>query len=251
IYRVQDAALVPPQGTPIIPSRYVGAHFEGREAAGLVEEGKQRLLVPEFFVRKTESSVELIHTPTKVSLTVDLTLSGTDRFASQLVGECLRGHRAEIRIVKPRSPPVLVRTRGGVLPIDIHIWEVDSLSEVPPQGRPLGPVGRELTSIPAEAQLTATEQIGMVALPLLISLIPTVGAIDMIADFVYGLRTGRDILFQQKLSTDAKVMLGVGALLGTVSLGFRGIGLIMRMTGRSRQSAMALAAAVRRLSPED
>jgi uncharacterized protein DUF4157 len=245
VYRVQDPAAVPPQGEPIVPARYVG---ERNPLAA----GPYSLAPPPFLVRSTESSVDITHLPTRTTVHITVrNLAGTDRFAYEVVDAPLRGGSPEIRIVKTPSVPILVRGPAEAVLMGLHVWVVDHVADVPAQGRPLSPIGRELTSIPAEVQLTLEQEAACAIVPLAISLIPIVGQIYMIGDFVYGLATGRDPLCRQRRDALGHVMAGLGALIGVVDLGLRGVGIIAAALRTSRASAQGLAIAVGELSATD
>jgi hypothetical protein len=244
IYRVQDPALVPPQGEAIIPTRYVNERQAGSSSQ------RPFFSMPQFVVRSTTSSVDITHTETNVSVHIELRLSGADRFAYELIeSDFLSGRRAaEIRVVKTASTPLVVRAGAGVLPVQVRVWVVDQLSQVPPQGRPVGLVGRELMSIPAEVQLTLEQQAACAIIPMAISMIPIVGEIYMIADFTYGAVTGRDPICRQRRDELGHMMAGMGALFAAVSLGARGLSLLSRATGRTPEAVNALINAVHDLS---
>jgi hypothetical protein len=245
VFRVQDPALVPPQGQLIVPSRYVGT-VDPFPASRM-----PLAKMPDFVVRSTPTRVEIAFTPGNITVVIDVrNLVATDRFAYEINPGDALGRGAEVRIVKTPTTPILVRAPAGAFLFPIRIFEVDNVADVPPQGRPIHPVGRELSSVRGEAIFTTETQIARFAFPIIISLIPIVGEIYMIADFVYGLSTDHDLM-GNPLDLDGKVMLGFGALVGLVGLGVRGLPLIVRAIRRGPEAAESLSAAIRELSAED
>jgi hypothetical protein len=244
VFRVQDPALVPPQGQDIIPSRYVGEVDPFPPSRMLV-------MMSDFVVRTTPTRVDIIYPPGNISVIIDVrNLVGTDRFAYEIDPGDMHGYGAEIRVVKTPTTPIRVRAPMGIMAVAVRVFEVDNIADVPPQGRPIHPIGRELPNVRAEVVWTTEQEVARIFFPIAISLIPVVGEIYMIADFIYGMRTGHDFMYNE-LDFDGKVMLGFGALLGIVGLGVRAIPLIARAIQRGPEAAKNLAAAIRELSAEE
>ena len=225
IIRVQDPEQIPPQGAPIDPSSFAIAEQPG----GLVITTAPGPLV----VRRRPDGVDLFHTPsgTVLHLTAP-SLSPDARFAYQIVPPTwqLRLAAAEIwtvNVVKTPAVELLVTgPRGVITGLELNVYEVPSITEVPAQGQPITPVGRTLTELPAHGELSVAQEQAIQVLEAVISLVPVVGTLYNLAEFAYGAATGRDF-WGRPLTTVDVALLGLGALLpyaGTASrLAARGV----------------------------
>jgi hypothetical protein len=224
------------------------------------QQGIPPRLLAEVVVNQRADGVDIIHIRSGLTLRVTApNLLATARFAYEVIpplpsilgaGASARG--TKIRVVKTREAEVTVigGTRGQVF-VDpqLEIYEVSSITQVPPQGQQLSATGRMLTSIPAsEVRESAEVENARLA----IHLIPIVGTLVMIGEALVG-----KSIFGRELHTTERVILGAGALLAEVgALISAGKVLVAAnrlstVAGVSRMQALRLVIASRVLTPNE
>ena len=271
IYRVQDPAQVPEQGKPIQPSKFQGVtagkvsdteipgYERAREFRGQLQ---GQPLPPEIGIKQRPDGVDIIHAGASEVLAITApNLLGDARFAYQIVPQQLvMGQmRLEVRVVKTPSvkikgfAPAGASKRGsglftGIVPV---VYEVDKVSEVPPQGQPISEVGRRLTSIPYEEPQELSEMLMQTAVDIGIGAIPVVGELTDLAEAA----TGYD-KWGHRLSLTERVITGIAVLIpfvGGAALrgASRGGKYILRLGERAGGEIAGLVKAVRVLNPAE
>ncbi|MCZ7356843.1 MAG: hypothetical protein O8C66_14255 [Candidatus Methanoperedens sp.] len=241
IYRVQDPALVPLQGDPVIPSHYVGM----QPVYGVAGP-------PPLVVKKRPDGIDIIHTASGDVFEITApSFLGTARFAYELIPAnplalSYPKNVSIIKVVKTPSTKFFVNRAteaqtpkqevvlGNIELADpiLEVYEVPSVTQVPVQGTSIKPVGRQLTTFEA-TYYEPNEQIFAKAITdTAIGLIPVVGDLTDIAEFFYGIFEGYDKWGRPLTGTDL-VLMGIGALLPLAGGGaLRGATRIAKSIGR-------------------
>lgn len=242
IIRVQDPELVPRQGETIDPAAYAGSKLAqptddpSRPAAGFPHQ---------VLISREANGVDISHLESHVTLRIRVPSGAADaRFAYQVqLGEkgfLPRDQPTVVTVTKTRSVEVsLIGMTRGKSPTDflIHVFNVDNIAQVPPQGAALSEQGERTRPVVGELDETLEQTLAMASADTGIGLIPVVGELADIAEFAYGLATGRD-RWGRKVGAVDLAMMGLGALLPFVSGGLvRGAGKV----GRASLEAVAKA----------
>ena len=217
VYRVQDPALVPSQGSSINPALYSGADTSFLEGTPLA-------LFPPIDVIRRPDGVDFVHKSGLVFSVTAPYLHPFARFAYEVIpgvpyaGSNLRYTPTVIKLVITPYVKVVLRgaTRGQVIldPV-IELYQVGRIEDVPAQGTPIKPIGRRLDEYPAEAELSLEQTLAIASFEAVISLIPVVGVLYNLAEATYGIATGRDFWGRPLNEMDVTLM-GLGAVLPLV-----------------------------------
>jgi Putative RNase-like toxin, toxin_1 len=222
IYRVQDPAELPGPGAAIDPFRYTaGKAVDPAEHPGktYLDQFKARVLTHPRSDGVDFSYHDPLHPQSaqnRLLFSVKApNLLGNARFAYQVVPPKPGIYQPAVWTIKlVKTPGVEIKSWGEMEGnwdlMQEEIYEVASIADVPTQGTPITPVGRQVTSW--EAQVTRKVNWGIVAFEAVISFIPIVGPLYNLAEAVYGVATGHDFWGQPLSSTDIAI-LGAGALL--------------------------------------
>lgn len=263
--RVPHPAMVPSQGEPINPESFVGYQQIsplGSEGSpfGAPQETSDDMIVATSF-----SGVTIVHPygGAKVSISAKDRSVGAAYAYEVLARE--GGHPGEIRVVVgpgafisvEEPAPVSWRNRFGEdtplspgehpswfgkirgpeflegirdLSVEVHLREVDFADQVPLQGTPLNVYYLGRTRQPDEHQWVNTSDlastIGTTGLDIVVGVIPIVGDLVDIAEFVWALGTDHD-RWGRPVSTGDKVLMGIGAVIGLIPF-LGGVGSLLR-----------------------
>lgn len=288
VYRVQDPAVLPRLASDTPSAHLLGTYEVSNRPfiAALPGSGPAdppvRIQWPpdperHFTVEQLPSNVVITHIGSGDQWTITVPAFSTDprtaqdalaRFAFQIDVD-QTGTAAMLKIVKTRAARLSVTDRHvhfeifgkdlnpGPLRIAYwQIWEVDLITQVPPQGAPIepGPGWRLVETVrrvrnPAEEALVLEQTI----VDVVVGLIPVVGDAVDVAEFLYGAALGKD-KWGNPLSKLDLALLGIAALVpfvggGVVKAGRR---LVQRFAEHSDE-AVELAERLRRagLKAED
>jgi hypothetical protein len=243
IYRIQNPEILPPLAADLTSLNFIGSYETGDAFLGdpAVFGGKNVSLrfVPEnaFKVDRWPDALLIKHYKSQTEWIIDLpsfSSSGRPfkdaaaRIAYEIdpTGDPLK-NRPLLKIVK--TPAVSLKIANGffessftataevLIAVDV-IYEVDDINDIPPQGAPIVPQShwRQLTSFKRVQPIS--ELLAQAAVDVGISAIPVVGDIADIAEFAYGIATGKD-KWGNELSTSDLILMGIGALLPFVGAG--------------------------------
>lgn len=248
IYRVQDYASIPAQGTPIQPSRYVGM----APATEPSEEALPLLQAPPTFAEiRRPDGVDIAHLPSGRRLEIRVPhLSGAARFAYQLLpGAPLASGNDPQRlstIVVVKTPDVSVVSVGPPGPfVDprLNLYEVPGIAQVPAQGTAIDETAlasHALTTWKSRTEYSVQDTLAMAAIDVSIGAIPIVGDLVDIAEYVYGIFTGYDRWGRALTDSDLAVM-GMAAILPFGNRGVvKGAEGLAKATGRSADDVLEL-----------
>jgi hypothetical protein len=244
LIHVQDPALVPQQGTPIDPGRYL----HGRSIGGISHRSRRHRLL----AVTGADGVTVRESVTGAALRIaarDPEVGA--RFAYQIVRpsekpeiqgtteiRVLTGPGVDVEILEvgPRPPmggPPYSLERANV---ELVLYEVDDPALVPPQGAPLEreyleTVGRPRREPPVGyAPLTGEQQLALAVADTAAGLIPVVGDAADLAELSKAVATGSD-RYGRPVSAFDLAVLGIAALLPLVGAG------ALRAAGRSTRGA--------------
>jgi len=253
VYRVQDAALIPPLGVGIQSTDYTTS-LEINQPKYVFGPGFDT--PPDNYIRvdRLPDGIVIAHPYTNSQVVVSvpqISPSRSDlrdprgRFSFQLNPNGNFGDRDNplVTTVKTPDPSVtvtycdhvfdqIIRLKGPREDITqllgyVKVYEVDDINSIPSAGFEFSPSAgwREITTFQREPPLSET--LALAAFDLIIGGLPIVGTAAAVAEFVYGLKTGRD-KWGGRLSGLEKTFLGIGALLpflgvagGVAGKGFR------------------------------
>jgi hypothetical protein len=270
IYRVQDPELIPAMAQDIDPLSLIGVDEINPPSSPLVSTSPTNY----FLVNRFAHDIIIQHPFTKTILKISVPQLTTDpsdtsnaraRFAYEFNPEGDLGSVDQplLRIVK--TAEVEVGVTGGrlvqlmvpsLVPRDLReldvreifnfykIYEVDESNTVPPQGYSINPESgwREVGA----ALLPSLEvEMARAYFDTMVGLTPWVGAIVDIAEFVYGVSTGRD-RWGRRLTLADKVVMGLGALVSLLPILGGARRLLLRRFGRRAQTVEELLQALRR-----
>lgn len=235
IYRVQDAATLPPMGVDIV-ERQLLAPFAVNEPGGSLFDDP---LPPNYFqIVPRPNGVTIRHPLSAQEMRVTVPpderaavggSDGLERFAYDIhAPDALERNEVPFaRVVatsgvdvkfaaipRPVGPnPTLI---SPLALIDaFRVYKVPTFADVPVQGTPLAPDERYRVTR-WERIYSLEETIAMAAFDIGVGFIPVVGDLVDIAELVYGVTTGRD-RWGRPLSTTDLVLMGIGALLPFVT----------------------------------
>ncbi|HEX7903426.1 MAG TPA: hypothetical protein VF487_06080 [Chitinophagaceae bacterium] len=243
IIRVQDCHVIPPMGSSFSSSRYLNMFEVNRPREIRFQTADNYLGYPDnyFVVKRVEDGVQFYHYFNNQCLELivpEFSKEQTDtkaRFAYEIDENGIYGRPGKplIRIVKTKDVTAKMvfdfykdelanriyrrldeDPRANLRPF-WEIWEVDDINLIPQQGDAIVPqpgwrVGTVLTSESLRFTLLTT------AMDLNIGMIPVLGDLVDIGEFLYALFTDKD-KWGRKVTTEEKVMMGIGALLPFVS----------------------------------
>ncbi len=241
VIRVQDPELVPRQGQPIDPTAFTGSSLAQptddpqRVAAGIPHE---------ILVNREANGVDISHVKSRITLRVRAPSGAADaRFAYQIqLGEegfLGRNQPTIVTVIKTRPVEVSLigMTRGQVFTdFQFNVFDVNTIAQVPAQGSALSEQGERVRRFRAEVDETLDQTLAMASVDTGIGLIPVVGDLVDISEFVYGVATGHD-RWGRKVGPVDLALMGLGALLPFVSGGL--------LRGASRVGKAGLEAAAR------
>jgi hypothetical protein len=231
IYRVQDAAVLPPMGVDIVERQLLAPYAvnEPKDSA-LYDQ-----LPPNYFqvvprpngvtIRHPLSAQEMRVTVPPDERAANGGSDGLERFAYDIhaPADLPRNEVPFARVVAtpgvdvrfaaiPRPAGPNPRLVSPLALVDaFRVYKVPAFGEVPAQGTPLEPEERfRVTSF--ERSYTLEETLAMAGIDIGVGFIPVLGDLVDIAELIYGVATGRD-RWGRPLSTADLMIMGIGALL--------------------------------------
>ena len=264
IYRVQDPESLPTQGEVIDPTQYTPTTEINTERS---QDSIFNLAPSPLVIRNRPDGVDIFHRPSEIVLQITApNLLGDARFAYEIIPEQpipfsneYRGC-STIKVVK--TPTVRVNLTGpgtqrsldteisSRLPV-ILVYQVNNINDVPDQGNTISSNEPPLDIPISSREDTVGFTLATMATDTAIGAIPIVGDLVDIAEFIYGLGTGRD-RWGRRLEPLDYVLLGLGAVVPFVSGGvLRGAQGLARAAGRQVNEVIDLIRSIRILSPED
>jgi hypothetical protein len=277
IYRVQDPAILPRLATDPPGVNLCGSYDVSEQPLILIQSRDDPdttvsfSLDPDhhFKVDRFPLGVSILHFGSGEEWTITVPELAVDRgsgrdaragFAYEIDTTGVYGdrNRPMLKIVKTPEAELTVQQHGGTagglsesaraLASYSAIWEVRYLDQIVMQGLPIVPQAdwkevERITRIPSPEELEA--EIARSLFDVALGLIPGVGDVIDIAEYVYGTITGKD-RWGRALSSDELALMGLGAILPFASsAALRGGTRLVRHFGERAQDAASLARRVR------
>lgn len=239
IYRIQDHAVIPPIGIDLRRANFAGSYeinpFDN--PLGLLP---LEAPIDYFQVTHKEDGVVIRHPFTNRELIIEVDQLSKDKknhkdakarfsFAFDLESK----EQPLVKIVK--TPEVRVKEASDIFLDNIKaglkgekydvrkllaswiVYEVKNISDIPPQGSPIEPQ-EGWRQIKIDRGQPLSETIATSGFDMSLGFIPIVGDITDIAEFIYGIKSGKD-KWGQPLSTGTLFIMGIAALLPFVTVG--------------------------------